>query len=167
MEEQQLINQIKQLKTITPDNDWVLSNKINLLGEEQHFDWTLFLRPALVGASLFGIIVAFNSSQNSLPGEWLFTLKKITENKDTMLCSKDNKTLRNFELANKRLEELYLIAEGNEVRKIAPAISEFQSSVEGITKELSKVYVTGNEIDSLLIDEANKLEEAKEIVAKI
>ena len=166
MNEEQLINKIKELKTITPSNDWVLSNKTNLLGEEKRTDWSLFLRPALAGASLFAVMVAFNISQDSLPGEWLFTLKKITESKDTMLYPKDKKTLRSFELAYKRLEELYLIAGSNEVRKIAPAINEFQSTIESVTKELSKVYVTGNEIDEELMSEASKLEETKEIVGQ-
>ena len=166
MNEEQLINKIKELKTITPSNDWVLSNKTNLLGEEKGMDWSLFLRPALAGASLFAVMVAFNISQDSLPGEWLFTLKKITESKDTILCSKDEKTLRSFELAYKRLEELYLIAGSNEVKKIAPAINEFQSTIENVTKELSKVYVTGNEIDEELMSEASKLEETKVIVGQ-
>jgi len=166
MDEKQLINQIKQLKTITPDSDWILSNKTNLLGEEKHLNWSLFFRPALVGASLFAVMVAFNLSQDSLPGELLFTLKRLTENKDTMFYPKDKKTIRNFELAHKRLEELYLIAESNEVKKIAPAINEFQSTLEGVTKELSKVYVTGSEINEELISEANRLEEAKEIVGQ-
>ena len=166
MNEEQLINKIQELKTITPNSDWVLSNKNNLLGEEKHLDWSLFFRPALVGASLFAIMVAFNLSQDSLPGELLFTLKKLTEGKDTMLCAQDDKTLRSFELAHKRLEELFLIAESNEVKKIAPAINEFQLTIKDVTKELSKAYVTGNEIDEGLIDEANRLEEAKEIVGQ-
>ena len=166
MNEEQLINKIQQLKTVTPNNDWVLSNKANLLGEEKHLDWSLFFRPALVGASLFAVTVAFNISQNSLPGELLFTLKRLTESKDTMLCSKDEKTLRNFELANKRLEELFLIAESNEVKKIAPAINEFQLTIKDVAKDLSKAYITGSELHEDLIGEANKLEEAKEIVGR-
>ena len=167
MEEKQLINKIQELKTITPDNDWVLSNKTNLLGEEKTFDWSLIFRPALVGASLFAVTIAFNLSQDSLPGELLFTLKRFAENKDTMLCSKDEKPLRSFELANRRLEELYIIAESNEVRKIAPAISEFQSTIKNVADELSKAYITGNDINAELIDEANKLEETKEIVGQV
>jgi len=166
MNEEQLINQIKQLKTITPNSDWVLSNKTNLLGEEKHIDWALFFRPALVGASLFAVMVAFNLSQDSLPGELLFALKRLTESKDMMLCSQGERPFRNFELAHKRLEELYVIAENNDVKKIAPAINEFQLTMEGVTKELSKAYVTGNEMNEELIDEANKLEEAKEIVGQ-
>ena len=166
MDEKQLINQIKQLKTITPNSDWVLSNKTNLLGEEKRFDWALFLRPALVGASLFAVMVAFNISQDSLPGELLFALKRLTENKDTLLCSKDEKPLRSFELAHKRLEELYLIAENNDVKKIAPAINEFQLTIAGVTKELSKAYVTGGDAGEELIDEAKKLKDAKEIVGQ-
>lgn len=166
MEEKDLINKIKQLKTITPDNDWVLSNKTNLLGEERQIDWALFFKPALAGVSLFAIILAFNLSQDSLPGEVLFTLKKLTEDKNTILCPKDEKPIRNFELANKRLEELNLIAESNDVKKIAPAINEFQSSIKDVTKELSKAYTTGNGIDQKLINEANKLEETKNVVGQ-
>ena len=166
MNEEQLINKIQELKTITPNSDWVLANKKELLGEEKRMDWSLFFRPALVGASVFAIMIAFNVSQDSLPGELLFTLKRLTEDKDTMLCANDNKTSRNFELANRRLEELFLIAESNEVKKIAPAISEFQSSIKDVTKELAKVYITGGEIGEALMDEASRLEEAKEIVGQ-
>ena len=166
MNEEQLIKNLKQLKTITPDNDWVLSNKTNILGSENNFDWFLFLKPGLVGASLFAVMVAFNFSQDSLPGELLFTLKKISEGKDTIFCSNDQKPIRNFELANKRLEELYLIAGSNEIKKITPAINEFQSTIKNVTKQLSRVYVTGNKVDEGLIDEAKKLEETKEVVGK-
>ena len=166
MNEEQLINKIQELKTITPNSDWVLANKKELLGEEKQMDWSFFFRPALVGASVFAVMVAFNFSQDSLPGELLFTLKKLTEGKDTMLCAKDNKTSRSFELASRRLEELYLIADSNEVTKIAPAISEFQSSIKEVTEQLSKVYITGGELGEVLMDEAGRLEEAKEIVGQ-
>jgi len=166
MNEEQLINKIKQLKTIAPNNDWVLANKTDLLGKERSFDWGFAFKPALVGVSLFAVVAAFNLSQNSLPGEWLFTLKKITEKGNIAFSSNDKKTIANFEIANERLKELTLITKNNDVRKIAPAINEFQSTIKDVTKEISKVYVTDKKVNDGLIKEADSLEKTKEVVGQ-
>ena len=166
MNEEKLVNQIEKLKKIRPESDWVSSNKEKLLGSEKQLDWSLFFKPALAGASVFAVIVAFNLSQDALPGEMLFTLKKVAEQKDIVFSSEEERPVKNFELASQRLEDLYLIAERNEVKKISPALEEFQTKVEDVNEDLSKALVTHQEIEEDLIKKANKLEEKKKEVSK-
>lgn len=167
MNEEQLVNKIKQLKTITPESDWVLANKKELLGEERTLDWSLFVKPALVGASAFAIFLAFNLSEDALPGEILFTFKKISEQKDAIMSLEEERPIHSLELANKRLEDLYLITERNEIDKISPALNEFQDEIEEATKEISKVVVTDKKINEDFFVKAEKLKETKKKVEKV
>jgi hypothetical protein len=166
MNEEKLVNQIEQLKEIRPESDWVSSNKKELLGEERNLDWSLFFKPALAGASVFAVIVAFNLSQEALPGEMLFTLRKIAEQKDIVFSSEEERSSRNFELAQQRLEDLYLIASRNDIEKISPALEEFQIKIEDVNNDLSKMLATNQEVEEGLIEQADQLEERKEIVSQ-
>ncbi len=167
MNEEKLVNQIKELKTITPNSDWVLANKKELLGEEKSMNWNLLFKTTLVGASAFMFLAVLNISKNALPGDFLFALRKLGEKKSIVFSTPEERSLRSFELASKRLEELSLIAQNNEVKRISPAINEFQSTMEDVTREISRIYVTDQEINEDLIEKANELEEAKETVSRV
>lgn len=99
-------------------------------------------------------------SQNALPGDPLFILKRVTEKGMAVFISEEGQPKRNMELANRRLEELNEIAEKNEVKKLAPAINEYQASVSAAAKRLVKV----ERINKDIVAQAKKLEENKEKV---
>ena len=61
-------------------------------------------------------------------------------------------------MANKRLDELTKIAEENQVRKLAPAISEFQASLYQAAKDLKKPSKLTQEI----VDQTQRLKEKRE-----
>ena len=104
MTEKQLIAKIKELQQIKPSNDWVILTKKQILEEEKpvsDFSFISFIReiqrgerfifqhkPAfatfLVLAILFGL---FGFAQNSVPGDTLFSIKKITEKSQTVFIS--------------------------------------------------------------------------------
>jgi hypothetical protein len=54
------------------------------------------------------------------------------------LASETEKPNVQLELANKRLEELNNIAQNNQVKKLAPAIQEFQANVSQAAKDLAQ-----------------------------
>ncbi|MFQ5721242.1 MAG: hypothetical protein ACE5GI_01960 [Candidatus Aminicenantales bacterium] len=69
----------------------------------------------------------------------------------------------NLKFANERLEELSQIAQNNEVKKLAPAINEFQADVSKAAKNLVKV----KKVDKEIVAQTKKLEENKEKVEKV
>lgn len=164
MTEPQLIKKIRGLRKIQPRKDWVSLNKIQLLGEEKAFELFPFFRPAYAGLFLILILIGLlEVSQGALPGEPLYLLKRIIEKSQAILVSEEGRPKLNLELANKRLEELTEIAEGNEVKKLAPAISEFQANASEAAKNLARV----KKIDKEIVAQAQKLEENKEKVEKV
>ncbi|UZE93488.1 MAG: hypothetical protein IB617_01490 [Candidatus Nealsonbacteria bacterium] len=170
MTENQLIKKIKRLKAIKPRRNWVLLNKKQILGEERRIEIFPFFRPVYAGLfCLLFLAGLFEFSQNALPGEFLYYLKKITERSQLILSSEEERPGLNLELVNKRLEELNQIAQNNEVRKLAPALKEYQASVFEAVKSLTKITATTS--DSLVIkgiaEKTQKLEENKEILGTL
>jgi len=154
--EKELIGKIRELRQIKPSKDWVVLTKTQILGEEQpvrervsiSIFRALLYKPKLVLAtvlSLFILFRLFSFAQNSLPGDFLYSIKKITEKCQAVFVSEVDKPQASLELANKRLEELTKIAETNQVKKLAPAINEFQASISEATKNLSKMEASSSD----------------------
>src|SRR3989344_2079885 len=178
MTNNQLIAQIKELRQIKPNQNWVFSVKSRILGEQKEKQSVLnvlanlLFKPkvALAGVStltiLFSVLIL---SQDSLPGESLFVLKRAVEKSQALFVSQDNIAQVNLETANKRLEELAKIAESNQVKKIAPALQEYQASLAQAAKNLIKAAATTS--DSVVIKnivlETRKLEENKARLEKL
>lgn len=170
MTEKNLINRIKELKQIEPRKYWVFLTKSQILGTES-FDRErvsvisvlrrLVFQPRMAYASLIilGLFISvFSFAQSSLPGEFFFPLKKITEKSQTMFISKAEKPKFQLELTNRRLEELTKIAQENQTLKLAPAINEFQKSAAEAAKKLKEPQKITKEV----VDETKKLLENKE-----
>lgn len=175
MTEKQLIGKIRILRQIKPRKDWVLLTKKNVFGEEISRERVsvssvfgalprlLSYKPALVGVvSVFIFLGLFTSAQNALPGDFLYPIKKITEKSQAIFVSETNKPVFQLKLANERLEELAKIAQTDQVKKLAPAISEFQVSVSEAAKKLAEVKSTSQDI----VNETQKIGENKEKVEK-
>ena len=167
MTDSQLIRDVKKLKTIRPRQDWVLETKRQILGElEDKKSPNLFLFFRLATASLLVLTVVFGLfgfSLNAVPGDNLYYFKKLIEKGQIMLSSESQKPVVNLELANKRLDELNKIVADNDVKKLAPAIDEFQSNMSDVAKELTKV----NKIDKEIVVQTTKLNENKEKVESV
>jgi ribosomal protein S17E len=97
-----------------------------------------------------------------LPGDLLYPIKKITEKSQAVFLPEEEKPKLNLELANKRLEELSEIAQKNEVKKLAPAISEFQANVSEAAKSLTKLKNVEE-----IVAQTKKLEENKKKVEEV
>ena len=138
MTEKELIGKIQELRQIKPRKDWVLSNKVSLLGEDTGFTFFPYFKPALVGlVSVFVLFGLFGFSQNSVPGNFLYSIKKITEKSQSFFVSDEGKTDFAFNLADKRMEELTRIAGNNQVKNLPQAITEVQASISEAVKNLS------------------------------
>ena len=173
MTEAEIIRKIKTLKQIKPRKDWVVFAKRQILSEEPVIGNRLsfleifprfFFQYKPVFATFVILIVfigTFAFAQNSLPGDPLYLLKKISEKSQAVFISETEKPKAQLELVNKRLEELTKIAETNQVKKIAPALEEYQASIVQAAKNLKEA----KEPDVKEIAEATKkLEENKKKV---
>lgn len=174
--EKELIAKIRELREIKPRKEWVFLTKNRILGEEKlessrffrigEFFSGLFVQPRLIYASLtllFIIFGLFGFAQNSLPGDLLYPIKKITEKSQAVFVSKEELPKLQLELANKRLEELNKIAQTNDVKKLAPAITEFQENVDRAVKSLVK----SKKIDKELVEKTAMIEKTREEVEKV
>jgi len=115
MDEKQLIKNLKNLRAIKPQKDWVFFTKTRILGEEQkpNFISNLELVPkfilrynklAFAVMLVFGFLAgAFTISQNSLPGDPAFILKKLTERTKSVFASQEELPRIQLEIASKRL----------------------------------------------------------------
>jgi len=152
MEEREILRALSQLRKIKPDKNWAFLKKREILGKEpQIFP---FLKPAYAGIFLILVLIGiFQFSQRALPGDLLYPVKKFTERVQTIFVSEKEKPKVVLDLTQRRAEELAKVAQKNEVRKLAPAIKEFQAnalqaakvlvkSKEVSKKELQKVAAT-------------------------
>jgi hypothetical protein len=156
MTEKELIKKLQILKDIKPRKDWVILTKTQILDEQREqfslieslrlfFQFKL-AKPAFASLiAVFLLFGLFSFAQNSLPGDFLYSIKKIAERGQAVFVSEIDKPQANLELANKRLEELTKIAETNQVKKLAPAINEFQASISEATKSLSRMEATSSD----------------------
>lgn len=167
MAEKDLISQLKELKQIKPREEWVVLAKNRILGEEKKFSlsplfgWKLAFAPVI---SVFIIVGLFGFAQNTIPGDFLFSVKKATESAQVGFSSPTDKPAASLKMANKRLEDLSRIAEANQVRSLSPTIEEFKANISEATKQLAELDINAT---GELIKEARKLEENKQKVESV
>jgi len=147
--DKELIGKIRKLRQIKPSKDWVVLTKTQLLGEEIGREqvsisffpfWKMFWKPALATVSTFGVLFGlFAFSQNALPGELLYSVKKMVEKSQAVFVSESEMPKYNLEIANKRLEDLNEIAETHQGQRLAQAIEEVEKSKAKAVKDLSKI----------------------------
>jgi hypothetical protein len=179
MTEKEFISKIRELSQIKPRKDWVVFAKREILGEEpnlrEQFSDILEIFPRIVFQRKFAyafsvillvLIGTFGFAQNTVPGDLLFPMKKITEKTQAVFIAE--KAKYDLEVANKRLEDLTKIAQTNRVKNIAPAISEFQASVSEAAKNLVKEETKkDSETIKKIALEVKKLEENKQKVESL
>lgn len=142
MTENQLIAKLKELKEIKPRNEWVILAKSEVFNSaikkknkaRQYNKGILEFLPAffyqrklaLATASfLFVIAGVFGFAQYTMPGDFLFPVKKISEQTQTPL-----------QIAYNRSQDLVQIVEENKTQNIKPAINELKASINDAAKNL-------------------------------
>jgi len=183
MNEKNLIKKIQTLKQIEPEKDWVVLTKRQIVGFEdvqiKHsfsftdqifgvfqvlsglgFNYKLALATLAVIGVLGGTI---GFSQAALPGDLLYPVRKLVDKTGYLFVSKNDQPKLGLEIANKRLEELTIIAQNNQGRNLAPAINEFKQSMVEAADKL-KIVDGSPKITREIVKETGKLMENKEKV---
>jgi hypothetical protein len=166
MTESQLITNIKGLKSIKPNQEWVLLTKKRILGNEaktpsmayRFSDYFKYLtyKPVLATASafvFFGIIGGTVSmAQNALPGDALYAVKRITEKTQGLFVSKANLAQYQADQTTKRLGEIESLAQTKQIKKLSTAVTELQQTVKELnitnadTLEAQRVIATKDKV---------------------
>ncbi|MDD2731861.1 MAG: hypothetical protein PHI53_01545 [Candidatus Pacebacteria bacterium] len=189
MQEYQVINEVKKLSRIKPRNEWVLSAKNRILSDK--FDYraeTSKDRLFVFGISNFTkglrmifhhkyafsmaliavfIFTAVNALDKALPGDFLYPAKKFSQDVRTVFVSGKDYSVLGLETANKRLEDLAKAAEVNSVKNLAPAISEYKSSVLSVAKDLKTEEIAKKDNIKRIAQEVKKLEENKQKIESL
>lgn len=148
--ETELIKKIQILKGVKPRKDWVLLTKKQILDEEfspeinpKSLPFLGLFRYKYALVSLLVILVlgggTFAFAQRALPGDLLYTLKRVVEKTRLSLVSEEERPNLQLEYANQRLTNLVEVVEANQVRKLAPIIEEYQANISEAAKSLTKV----------------------------
>lgn len=178
MPEKDLICEIRKLNQIKPRKDWVLSVKNRIFENEtttRTSIWEIlpriFFQPKLIASEVLAVLIILGLlglSQNSLPGESLYLIKRTIEKTGSVFVSKDQQPQAQLGLVNKRLEELAKIAQSNQTKKLVPALQEYQASIAQAAKNLVEASATTSDSSAIkeIAIQAQKLEEAKEKLEK-
>jgi len=172
MTETEIITSIRGLKEIKPDQEWVFLSKSRILGVEtantgfRFPDYFRFLtyKPALAAAACFAFIIGTVAmAKDSLPGDFLFPVKRIVERSQEALVPKDKLANYQFEQTTKRFNELTTVTEKKQTRNIDSAVSELKASLSQSAKNI-KISDNTNKKD--IVNEAKKLVEQKDKAEK-
>ncbi len=183
MTDKQLISKIKSLQEIRPNQEWVSSLKKEIMGAEKErhlsagfvndirlgISFIFQYKQAFATVACLGLLMlVFGLSQNALPGDVLYPVKKVAEKGQSFLLSEKGQSKLVFEVANKRLDELTRAAENNSVRNLAPAINEYRASVSQVVKSLNNGIVNKDSraIKEIAI-EVRKLAEKEQIIESL
>jgi len=167
MTQNELIGKIRELRQIKPRKDWVLLIKTQILGQEEtpKFELFPFFKPAYAGLFFLLLLAGLiEFSQGALPGDPLYSLKRITEKAQAVFVSKEEQPKLQLELTSKRLEELNKVADANRVKRLAPALNEFQKTKIVAKKEILDSIKNKSEKEAIKVvkevaPELNKINE--------
>jgi len=175
--EKKLIAELKKLKEIKPNQSWVVFTKNRIVSEEpvcqtefsfarlgkrlndlikelQRGERFVFQHKLAFSSVLLLVVLVgmFGFAQQSVPGDSLFTIKKLTEQGQGAFLT--NKSSHSFEIAEKRLDDLIKIAESNSIDNLAPALVEYSETVSKVAQEITESEGIGN-----IAEEVKKLQE--------
>jgi len=145
--EKDLIKKIKELKQIEPSSEWMNSTRHNLMTQIKidenanmynigFFQWikqpqSFALAFCLMIMFLGGPWLAIKASETSLPGEFLYSVKKATEGVKITVTSEDSKSQLSVEFAGRRLEELSKMSENiQDNDRMEEVASEIKNNLE-------------------------------------
>ncbi len=185
MREKELIKKIKKLRQIKPRQDWVVLAKREILERSPEIERTppqrrtrfievlevfssLFAPKRLAYATLtllFILIGTFGFAQNTVPGDLLFPLRKVTEKGQSLFVSEKGQLKYDFELVNKRLEDLTKIVQKYETERIEPATEELQATITEAAEKLTQKTEQNPKAIREVAFEIKEFEDKKSILA--
>lgn len=158
---QDLIRKIKQLKDIQPSQEWLNSTRHNLtvrVDFDQKADskagiglfyWlrqgqSVALTVCLLLIFFLGPWLVVKASQASLPGEFLYPIKRMTEDFQASIASKNNKAQLQAEFASRRLDELTKITEDSftpdeKTQRAKQVVDDLKNNLAGVSVHLGDI----------------------------
>jgi len=145
---QDLIRKIKGLKEIEPSQKWLSSARQDLVTElgpdNGFFEWIkqpqqFALAVCLLLIFLGGPWLALEASKASLPGDMLYSVKKVNEGIQMTVASEGNKTQLKVEFASRRLEELGKITEYGQDSAVKGIVADLKDNLEEASVYAGKI----------------------------
>lgn len=174
-----MIKKLESLKGTKPNAEWVSFAKREIVGKQFEKEITrsvfvsvldtigsAFETPRVLVPVLASLIVgvfgfALVTSQNTLPGDGLYSLKQAGEELRMSFMSPADKAVAQVEQADQRLSELDKITEEsqNQGKKLAAGIVEVQKALVVASKQLSKLPENQKaELVGNIVSKINKIE---------
>jgi hypothetical protein len=177
MTEKETIKALQSLRSIRPEKSWLLATKNRVIGPGFEYKELIFkdillffsqkwvLAPAAAFSLFFG---AFGISQNSLPGDVLYPMKRVSEDLTSYLSKQEEKSLVYLGLTDKRIDELQKIADTNQAKKLAIALNELETSKKAVKKETAGLKtMDSQEASKIALEVAAKMVEINQKEGKV
>ncbi len=163
MTQKQLISKLQELKQVKPRKDWVLLAKMDILGLSAKTESIVMERKAIpqiqpsykwnfsnilgliyqrkfayaFAVFLFIFMGMFGIAQYTLPGDMLFSVKKMTEQSQASLIGESN-IKNNFENLKKRSQDLAQAVKDKKDGNISFAIKEVRDATSSLNDAIAK-----------------------------
>ncbi len=154
MTEQELISKLQSLKKITPSRQWAFSLKMQLLDQATPIKTTpafnlgrslsralaTLTQPKLAYAfavMLFAVVGTFGFAQYTLPGDMLFSVKRITEQSQLTLNG-ESEIKNSVQTYKKRSQDLAAVVKNNKQENKQFAIQEVNDAAKSLTEAIAK-----------------------------
>jgi len=151
MQEKDLIKELKDLKEIKPNQDWVFWLKSNILQTKPQS--SLYNKPkvklavfsfiskyqkvAIPSLLTFFLVSSFAFAQTTLPGSVLYPIKTLTQNAKIYLASENTKPVVRLEVAKARMEDLSKVE--NHEEEISVIAKNIGKDLEIVPEEIKKI----------------------------
>lgn len=173
------IQQLKQLKNISPSQEWLKDNKAQLMSRffaDQpssdpglHPYWEMLLLKTagvfiLVIFAVAGTLGIVSAAQNSLPGDLMYPLKIAVEKAQAkFVASEGAKADLKTEFASRRMREFRQLIDKPEVsakqdQKIAQAVGNFQKEINDVNQLLNKTKDNESAVKAVAVAKQLNLE---------
>lgn len=174
--EKELISKLQTLKDIKPRQNWVVFTKREILGQntaavktnyKEKFLGISDILPALTfqrklayafATVLLIMVGMFGFAQYTVPGDLLFSVKKITEQSQASLSGQTSLRQNVASLGN-RINELTQVAKEGRTANIPSAINEVRQSVSKVTESLKASLVKDSQSAKELASEVQKIKQ--------
>ncbi len=186
MNEKQLIEAIKKLNEIKPRKEWVVFTKSQIfegsaktaVKRKKIAKKSFFAEKMLGVLDIFSILThqkklayalatlalmvfgVFGFAQYTVPGDFLFSVKKVTEQSQTVLTGGNN-LKNNLDSYNRRVQDLVRVVKENKQSNIPSAINEVKISMAGAVKSLTEAVTQNRKNIKEIAVEVKKLEDNK------
>lgn len=109
-------------------------------------------RPVAIGVAGFvlagsGLMTTVNAAQESLPGDMLYSVKRINERAQIQLASLDRRAILHTEFAERRLREVEKLQENSVTRNsvlVTDAMNSYTQEVASANQSLRALQASGN-----------------------